>query len=245
MLEAYPAWRSPDGPIPVSPLREALRLLLPAGEFTQGDASHDSEHSLEAIAYWLRHQRSDLEILPILVPAASFERFQALASHLGSALAVLMKGRGLRLGKDVAIVISSDGTHYGSDFKYTPFGEGGVEAYLQTTARDRALLKGALSGPISPGKALEFFKACVNPERPDEYRATWCGRFAIPFGMLLLDSTAKALGQPTPTGLPVAFGSSVDTPPLPVKALGMGTLTPANLYHFVTYPGVAFVEGKP
>jgi AmmeMemoRadiSam system protein B len=241
ILEDYPAWRSPDGPIAVSPLRDELRVLLPPSDFALSPASHDSEHSLEAIAYWLRHQRPDLEILPILVPAASFSRFQALAAHLGSTLAVLMKRRGLGLGKDLAIVISSDGVHYGGDFRHTPFGEGGVEAYQKAMEQDRALLKGPLSGPLSADKARTFFAACVNPEKPDEYRLPWCGRFSIPFGMLLLEATVKGLGQPLPTGVPVAFGSSVDTPELPVKALGMGATAPANLYHFVSYPGVAFV----
>lgn len=241
LFDAYPAWRSPDGPIPVTALREELRVLLPESDSLQDDASHDSEHSLEAIAYWLKHQRPDLEILPILVPSASFPRFQTLAAHLGNALAVLLKRRGLELGKDVAIVISSDGVHYGSDFKYTPFGEGGVEAFGKVMEQDRALLKGPLAGPLSAEKARNFYSACVNPEKPDEYRLTWCGRYSIPFGMLLLEATAKGLGQAAPTGFPVAFGSSVNTPELPVKALGMGATAPANLYHFVSYPGVAYV----
>jgi len=243
VFDAYPAWRAPDGPMAASPMRAELLALLPESEFIRDDASHDSEHSLEAIAYWLKHQRPDLEILPILVPASSWPRFQSLASHAGSALAVLMKRRGLSLGKDVAIVISSDGVHYGSDFKHTPFGEGGVDAYQKAMEQDRALLKGPLSGPLSAEKARAFFAACVNPEKPDDYRLTWCGRYSIPFGLLLLEATAKGLGQPAPSGQPVAFGCSVDTPELPVKALGMGATAPANLYHFVSYPGVAFVGG--
>lgn len=243
IFDGYPAWRTPDGPLPVSPLRGELLALLPEGDFAQDAASHDSEHSLEAIAYWLKHQRRDLEILPILVPTASFPRFQTLATHVGNALAVLMKRRGLSLGKDVAIVISSDGVHYGADFKHTPFGEGGVDAFQKAMDRDRALLKGPLTGPISTENARTFFAACVNPEQPDEYRLTWCGRYSIPFGMLLLEATAKALGQPVPNAQPVAFGCSVDTPELPVKALGMGATAPANLYHFVSYPGVAFLGG--
>jgi len=244
VLDPYSAWRSPDGPIPVSSLREELQVLLPEADFTQDAASHDSEHSLEAIAYWLRHQRADVEILPILVPSASFPRFQALASHLGSALAVLLKRHRWSLGQDVAIVMSSDGVHYGSDFKYTPFGEGGIEAYQKAVAQDRAILGGPLSGAISADKARSFFAACVNPDKPDEYRLTWCGRFSIPFGILLLEATVKGLGQPAPMGVPLAFGSSVDTPELPVKSLGMGATAPASLYHFVSYPGVAFVGGE-
>jgi AmmeMemoRadiSam system protein B len=244
VFDAYRAWRSPDGEIPVSNLRGEMLAAMPSDEAVQDAASHDSEHSLEAIAYWLKHQRPDLEILPIIVPSASFERFQGLASHLGAALASRMKQRGLVLGKDVAIVISSDGIHYGADFRYTPFGAGGVDAFQKAMDQDRALLKGPLAGVLSDEKARVFFTACVNPDTPDEYRRPWCGRFSIPFGMLLLEATAKGLGLPAPMGIPVAFGCSVDTPELPVKALGMGATAPANLYHFVSYPGVAFVPGK-
>jgi hypothetical protein len=112
-------------------------------------------------------------------------------------------------------------------------------------AQDRALLGGPLSGAISADKARAFFAACANPEKPDDYRMTWCGRFSVPFGMLLLEATAKGLGQPAPMGVPVAYGSSVGTPELPVKGLGMGATAPANLFHFVSYPGVAFAPGKP
>ncbi len=245
VFDDYRAWRSPDGEIPVSDLRGELLVALSKDDYAQDTASHDSEHSLEAVAYWLKHQRKDVEILPILLPSARFERLETLAARLGTVLAAALRKRQWTLGRDVAIVISSDGIHYGSDFNYTPFGEGGVEAYVKAMAEDRALLKGPLAGPISTAKARTFFSACVNPEQPDEYRRPWCGRFSIPFGLLLLEATAKGLGQPVPVGTPAAFGASVDTPELPVKALGLGATAPANLYHFVSYPGVVFGVSAP
>ncbi|HEX9011218.1 MAG TPA: AmmeMemoRadiSam system protein B [Holophagaceae bacterium] len=244
VFDPYRAWRAPDGEIPVSPLREELIAHLPAADVIRDAAMQDREHSVEAIAYWLKHQNPQVEILPLLVPAASFPRFQALASHLGGALAAAMQRRGWALGRDVAIVISSDGIHYGADFGHTPYGEGGVEAYVKATARDRELLNGPLSGTVTPAKAEAFFDAVVDPQHPDTYRMPWCGRFSIPFGLLLLDETARALGQSAPVGHPVAFGTSISFPELPVGPLGMGRTAPANLYHFVSYPGVAFTAGK-
>jgi AmmeMemoRadiSam system protein B len=240
VFDPYRAWRSPDGDIPVAGLRGELLAQLPPGDAFQDAAMQDSEHSVEAIAYWLKHQRPDVAIVPILVPSASFPRFQELAAHLGAALAATMKQKGLTLGKDVAIVISSDGIHYGADFKYTPYGEGGVEPLLKASARDRELLKGPLAGPLATPKAQAFFEACVDPGDPAVYRMPWCGRFSVPFGLLFLAETARGLGLPAPVGYPVAFGTSVDTPELPVKALGMGATAPANLYHFVSFPAVAF-----
>lgn len=244
IFDSYRAWRSPDGEIPVSNLRADLLARIPAADAIQDAAMQDSEHSVEAIAYWLKHLNPKVEIVSILVPSASFDRFQELASHLGKALAGSMKARGWALGKDLAVVISSDGIHYGADFKYTPYGEGGVQVYTQALDRDRALLKGSLSGPVSAAKARDFFTAVVNPQNPDEYRMPWCGRFSIPFGLLLLGETARELGASTPTGQPIAFGTSISFPQLPVRNLGLGVTAEANLYHFVSYPGVAYTLGR-
>jgi AmmeMemoRadiSam system protein B len=240
VFDPYRAWRSPDGEITVSGLREDLLAQLPASDVIQDAAMQDSEHSVEAIAYWLKHINPQVEIVSILVPSASFERLQELSDHLGKALAKSMKARGWTLGRDLALVISSDGIHYGADFNYTPHGQGGIQVYTEALDRDRALLKGPLAGPISPGKAQAFFNAVVNPQNPDEYRMPWCGRFSIPFGLLLLNETAQNLGLATPTGHPVAFGTSVGFPQIPVRDLGMGATAEANLYHFVSYPGVAY-----
>lgn len=240
VFDPYRAWRSPDGEIKVSGLREELLSRLPAQDFIQDAAMQDSEHSVEAIAYWLKHQDPAVEILPVLMPSASFTRFQELASHLGKALAERMKAHGLALGRDVAIVISSDGIHYGTDFKYTPYGNGGVEAYTRAVARDRELLNGPLAGPVSSAKALDFFSAVVNPQAPDDYRMPWCGRFSIPFGLLLLEATARETKAGMPVGQPVAFGTSISFPQLPVKEPGLGVTAEANLHHFVSYPGAAY-----
>ncbi len=244
VFDPYRAWRSPDGEIRVSGLREELLAQLPPADVIQDAAMQDSEHSVEAIAYWLKHQDPGLEIVPILVPSASFPRFRELASHLGHALAASMRKRGWVLGRNVAIVISSDGIHYGTDFAYTPYGDGGVDAYTKAVARDRELLTGPLSGPVSPEKAEAFFSAVMDFQNPDNYRMPWCGRFSIPFGLLLLGETAREFGLPPPKGSTIAFGTSIGFPELPVKALGMGATAPANLYHFVSYPGVVFAAGR-
>jgi AmmeMemoRadiSam system protein B len=244
VFDAYRAWRSPDGEIPVSGLRQDLLAQLPAVDVLQDAAMQDSEHSVEAIAYWLKHQNAGVEIVPILVPAASWPRFQTLADHLGKALAGSMRKRGWVLGRDVAIVISSDGIHYGTDFAYTPYGEGGVDAYQKAVDRDRALLNGPLAGAVSREKAEAFYSTVVDPANPDTYRMPWCGRFSIPFGLMLLGETARNLGMPAPIGSAVAFGTSISFPELPVKPLGLGATAPANLYHFVSYPGVVYTSGK-
>jgi len=244
VFDSYKAWRTPDGDVPVAGIREEMLALLPKGDFVRDNAAHDSEHSLEALVYWLRHARPDVQIVPVIVPAMRFARMEELAGHLASALAREITWHRWQLGRDLAIVISSDAVHYGADFKYTPYGEGGVEPYGKACEQDRSLLTGPLAGPVTAAKVEEFFSTCVNPQQPSEYRLTWCGRFSIPFGMLLLERTAAALGLPTPVGHPIAYGTSISFPELPVRDVGLGETAQANLYHFVGYPAVAFTVGE-
>ena len=238
VFDKYRAWRTPDGPVPVSSLREALLSHLAPEDYVQSAAMHDSEHSLEAPLYWLRHLRPDLEIVPIIVPAATFDRLGELAGRLAAALGTTMTARDWELGRDVAIAISTDGVHYGQDFKYAPYGDGGISAYQKATEKDRALMAGPLSGTLTAGKVRNLYANFVNPEKPDEYRLTWCGRFAVPLGLLLLERMSRDLGPFT--GHPLAYATSVGWPELPVRDLGLGATAPASLYHFVSYPAVAF-----
>lgn len=238
VFDPYQAWRTPDGPLPVSSLRDELIAALRREDFAKDAAMHDSEHSLEALAYWLKHIRPDVEIVPIIVPAASFERLEQLADHLGKALAEVMTAQGLTLGQDVAIAISTDAVHYGPDFKHTPYGEGGIAAYTKAVANDMGLLRGPLNGPLTRAKIRQLYATFVNPEHPDDYRLTWCGRFAVPLGLLLLERITRDLGAPV--GHPIAYATSVGWPELPVRDLGIGATAPASLYHFVGYPAVAF-----
>jgi AmmeMemoRadiSam system protein B len=241
VFDTYDAWRSPDGPVPVSELRGDLMAAMPSDDVLQDDAAHDAEHSIEAEVFWLRHENPGVTILPVLAPASRFERLEAIANRLGDALAGSMRKRGWQLGRDVAFVISADAVHYGPDFGQVPFGDGGIEAYTKAVDRDRGLLTGPFAGAVTVEKVRELFADFVDPESPDTYRMSWCGRFSIPFGMLLLKRTAEALGLRAPEGMPLCYATSISGPELRVKDVGLGATAPSNLYHFVGYPGVAWV----
>src|SRR5262245_20179339 len=80
VFDPYEAWRTPDGNVPVSPLREDLVSAMPAGDALTDAAAHDMEHSIEAEVYWLRHANPSVKIVPILAPATRFERIEEIAS---------------------------------------------------------------------------------------------------------------------------------------------------------------------
>jgi AmmeMemoRadiSam system protein B len=242
VFDPYARWTAPDGEVPVSSLRNALLARLPREDWTQDTTAHDLEHSLEPLVCWLRHVNPDVEIVPVIVPAARFERLQALADHLAAALAAEMRARHWTLGRDLAIAISADAIHYGPDFHQETFGAGGQVAYTQAVARDHALLTGPLSGPLDDAGIRKLYETFVDPEHPDTYRWTWCGRFSVPLGLLTLERLARGLGGAI--GHPVAYSTSIAGPELPLRELGMSPTAPSNLYHFVGYPGVAFTLGR-
>ncbi len=238
IFDSYQAWSAPDGPVPVSSLREALLGRLRREDWAQDSVAHDAEHSLEPLVIWLRHARPDLEIVPIIVPAAHFDRLEQLGDHLASALEAELKARHWRLGRDVAIAISADAIHYGPDFKQVAFGEGGLDAYHQAVAKDHELMTGPLQGPLTIEKIRSLYGTFVEPEHPDDYRWTWCGRFSVPLGLLTLERIACGVGGAV--GYPVAYATSVGWPEVGLREIGMAPTAPCNLYHFVGYPGVAF-----
>lgn len=244
VFDTYRAWRAPDGEVPVSPLREEVLARLPKGDGVADAAMHDSEHSVEALVFWLKHLRKDVEVLPVIVPQMRWERLEQLGERLGAAIAGAAKARGLVLGKDLAVVVSADAIHYGPDFRQVPFGDGGIDAYAKATARDVSMLR-ALGGPLEAAKARAFYETCVNPESPADYRVTWCGRFSIPLGLVTLSRLARELGAPPLSALPVAYATSVGAPELPVRSDGLGETAPANLYHFVGYPALAVAPAAP
>lgn len=245
LFEPYRAWASADGPVRMSPLRLESITRMPEDDFEISMPAHDAEHSLEGIVAALRHQRPDLEIFPVLVTGASFEHLSRLADDLGTALSDAMRVRGLVLGRDVALVISTDGVHYGADFHHTPFGPGGPGALKRAAERDRALLAGPLAGTVTAKGLRKAYETFVDPGSPDTYRVTWCGRFAVPFGLMVLDRMALVDGQRV-VGHPLAYATTVDTPPLDLADIGLGVTAPASPEHFVGLPAAAYtlVAGK-
>ncbi len=111
----------------------------------------------------------------MIVPVMHFSRMDTLASQLGTAIAAVMAKHNLVIGKDFAIAISSDAVHYGNDFQYTAFGEGGVDAYVKACDQDKGLLRGPLAGDVTTAKAEQFFATCVKEDQPAEYRLPWWG----------------------------------------------------------------------
>jgi AmmeMemoRadiSam system protein B len=245
VFDSFESWHAPWAPVPVDQaLRTQLVDALPEGSALVSNTMHCAEHSLEALLPFLQAANPRVQIVPILVPYLSWERLDELSGQLASALAGIMAERGWRLGRDLALVASSDAVHYGPDFDYSPHGVD-ANAYLRAVQRDGGLIRNSLQGPLAEGAMKALYLNLVSPEDIRRYRVPWCGRFSIPLGMETLRKLAAATDTPLPTGHLLRYGTSLSEPELPVsqatRDAGLGTTAPSNFHHWVGYASVAYL----
>jgi len=242
LFDSFGAWHGPYGDVPISPLRADLLAALGSDDALVSDAMHAGEHSLEGLVPFVQNRVRGVRIVPVLVPYMSLARLTELADRTGTALAGAMKKRGLKLGKDVAIVISSDMVHYGdtgwSGRSFADFGTDGA-AYDTAVARDLALIRDHLEGPISPERLSALYGALVKDDF-HEYRISWCGRFSVPFGLATLRAAARSLGAPVPRGTLLNYGTTLDPGAVDYGVEGMGATGPANLHHWVGFAAIVY-----
>jgi AmmeMemoRadiSam system protein B len=244
VFDAFDAWRGPWGPVQVDPLRGELLQELSADDVVVDNAMHEMEHSLEAIVPFLQHRDREVTIVPILAPYMKWEQLTVLSDRLAGALAAALERHGWKLGKDVAIVISSDAVHYGEDFEYAPFGSDAV-GYVRGEAHDRVLADRYLTGPLVPSNLQGLLHTLVDETDVRRYRLPWCGRFSVPFGLEVLRKTAERTGEPVPVGHLLRYGTSLSESELPVsratRDAGLGYTAPSNLHHWVGYASIGYL----
>lgn len=237
IFDTFKRWRGPYGPIPVSPLREEIQKRLPKDAWLASDEAQGVEWLVEGILPWLQYYNRDLEIVSILVPHMDWARTDALAKELGKVLADLVKEKNLRLGEDVAFVMSSDATHYGDqwdDWAYAPFGCG-VDGYVKAQAQDEILVREYLDGALERGRVQRLAESLVDQKDVSRYKVTWCGRFSVTMGLDTLSYLSENLGRPPLTGVNSGYGTSIGLGFLPFENLGLSATAHQNLHHWVSY----------
>jgi len=243
VFDEFEHWHGPWGPVRVDPLREDLIAGLGEASFVVDNAMHCREHSLEAIVPFLQRRNHEVSIIPILVPYASWDRLSGLANELSTVLADVMDKNQWQLGRDLAIVVSSDAVHYGPDFDHAPFGTDAA-SYQDAVDRDEQLARNHLAGTLEAEKLAKFEYTLVDREDVRSYKLPWCGRFSIPFGLELLRDLAAKTGLPAPEGHFLRYATSLSEPQLPVSPetldTGLGTTAPSNLHHWVGYATIGF-----
>jgi AmmeMemoRadiSam system protein B len=243
VFDDFAEWRGPYGPVKVSPLREEILAALPPASVVVNRTVHATEHSLEALLPYLQYYNRTVEIVPIVVPVMPWADLDARATELSAAVAAVARKHGWKLGRDLAVLASGDGQHYGdygwSYYGYHPFGCD-ADGYKKALEQDDRLVSSYLAGPVEVERLHGLFSELVNADDVSKYRITWCGRFAVPLGIRFADLLTRALENRPLTGLALRGGSSIAFPLLQVPGSKLGLTSDTNLHHFVTYQAVGF-----
>lgn len=147
--DSHESWETPLG---IAPLDGRLRDALLDKKVIVSDASaHRYEHSIEVQVPFVQHLFPDARILPLIVPP------HEAAIALGEAAAETA----LESGENVVYIGSTDLTHYGPRYGFTPMGPGGRGLQWASEVNDRAFIdlalavepEALLSGAIEKGNA--------------------------------------------------------------------------------------------
>ncbi len=239
----YEAWKTPDGRVKISFLRDKLLNNLHKETYIIHDSMMQLEHSLEAIVPFLQRQNPTVEILPLLIPYMKYDDMDRFSDDLTDGIVSLMRKEKLIYGKDIAVVISNDAVHYGDQdwggSDMAPFGTD-QKGTAKTMAKDSLIIKSTLSDALSPEKIKKFTDFTVKRTDYKAYNWIWCGRYAVPFGLLLANKINFSVNKKPLIGQKIDYRSSLDHPHIAVKDIGMGVTAPANNHHWVGYVGMAY-----
>jgi len=101
-------FETPLGKVPLD--QEAVRTLLEEKLFTANASAHVREHAIEIELPFLQRVLGDFKLVPILVGELEDEELAAVAESIRPLVTA-----------DTLVIASSDFTHYGAGFGYTPF----------------------------------------------------------------------------------------------------------------------------
>jgi MEMO1 family protein len=165
----YAGYRTPLGTLCLD--RRACDELGRRGPLFCGlEEPHGAEHALEVQLPFLQSVLPACALVPVLC-GARLDRAALLAAAEGLASV---------WSDDALLIVSSDFTHYGPSFGYTPF------PAAEAPERIRALDAGAI-------RAIRRLDVQAFLDYVDQTRATICGRRAIAIGLRLLQLVAPDL----------------------------------------------------
>jgi AmmeMemoRadiSam system protein B len=236
-------WRGPYGKVKISPLRKEIIANLPKDDYVVNRTVIETEHSLEALVPFLQYFNRQVEIIPILVPFTHWDKMNKLAVDLANTVKKIIQDNHLTLGKDVVILCSSDGMHYGdygwSYYDYHPFGCN-AEGYKKAMGYDAELVTRFLTGKITLEKDHQLYDHLIDEQNISNYKVTWCGRFSITLATNFAIRLLNKVEHRNLTGYFLRHSSSLNDAWVPVRKLHMGITGDVNLHHFVTYFAVGF-----
>lgn len=158
----YTRWRTPFGDLSAATALQEKLEAWGSPLATVRDDAHDREHSLEVQLPLVQYFFGQPEVLPLVVGSLSMEDVRSLAPKLAALDS-----------PETLWIVSSDFTHYGSRFRYTPFTENVPERLRE---QDHA------AAELVASRDLEGFAAFLG-----RTGATICGMNPIALFLGILD----------------------------------------------------------
>ena len=122
-------WITPVGEVIVD--EELAQAVLATGAATDSRVAHGAEHSIEVQVPFIQHMFGGAKVLPIIVPPR--EQALTLGSKVGEIIAGLEE-------KKIVCIGSTDLTHYGPRYGFTPMGVGKSALQWAATVNDRKFI---------------------------------------------------------------------------------------------------------
>ena len=166
-LVAAGEWETPCGPAAIDADLAAAILQAAGDEVIENASAHTREHSIEVQIPFLQYLFPNARFVPIMVAPGK------PAARLGQKIGALVAQQ----AKKIAILGSTDLTHYGPSFGFTPYGVG-PNALAPMKANDRRIIDLAV--------AMQAEEVITEAER----HRNACGAGAIAATV----AAAKALG---------------------------------------------------
>jgi AmmeMemoRadiSam system protein B len=240
ILDEFTAWKGPYKNIEISGLREYLKKNLDKELFMVSNEAHQLEHSIEGMLPFLQYMKRDVRITPIMVTAMPYDSMNRAAGKVADVLAAYIKGKGLKLGKDIFFLISADANHYGKDFDNAPFGED-ESAHQKGTKLDKRLIRTFLAKPVRPHDIRNLTHQLWGKDYRGYGDTLWCGKYSVPFGVLTVYHLAQKLATGKKlTGKLFTYTDTYSEGVLPITKTGMGITAPFSLKHWVGFFSAGF-----
>jgi AmmeMemoRadiSam system protein B len=144
-------WITPIGEVDVD--EELARIVLDSGHAVSDIGPHMSEHSIEVQVPFIKYLFPDSKILPILVPP------KELAIALGNIIGDIIAETG---SKKIICIASTDLTHYGPRYGFTPKGIGADALEWASEVNDRKFIDLALKLDVRSllTSSMKSYNAC-------------------------------------------------------------------------------------
>lgn len=246
IFESHGYWKGPFKLVAISPLRDFLKENVSPEYLLTSNLAHQMEHSIEAAIPFLQYFNPDFQLTPVMVTGMPFDQMEKLSDELSKWITIYISKKNLVPGKDIFFLISADANHYGEDFRNTIFGTD-VRAHEQATALDKQIIDSCLCDQISSDKIKKLTMMLWGKTFRDFKNTGWCGKYAIPFGLLTILKVMKNIDRNrVMVGNLIRYSDTYSGGVLPLKKAGYGITAPFSLKHWVGFFSAGFsLESKP